>query len=701
VLVGVLTGSLLTTVEPLITTPKPAQAAVTVNGCEVDVQLDGGTQVANDTDYVTVSKDGDDCVVQFTKHSTEMVWTLPSHVDEFEALVVAGGGGGALGGGGAGGYYDTYGAASNGSGDSGSLAVPTGSTTAKIFVGQGGNGGTAQDRGKNGADSALVFESDTGYSDLLDVETRFNQEEANGDISPLPIVSATRIVMAGGGGGGTDFDSASDGGSGGAARSGSGDALDSNRGNDGGNGGVFSGYFGGGGGGAGQAGGNAVAAEHPSGKGGDGGNGKQSAITGSAIYRAGGGAGARSSGSGSASSPGEGGGGDSEQTNGTENGDDLKGAGGGGASTATVDAGDGGSGIVIVRFAPPPVDPAPVLGSVTRTDGGFRVPVSNVGDYSGSVSVSASAVTDSGASGSFPVAVSSLSGGVVTVSGLADGESAVLTVTASASGFSPVSVSVTGVAKASQASLSVTGSDDLRFGGSITVAATGGSGSGGVTFGLTSASVTTGCELSGSVLLTGSADATDSCVVTATRAGDANFIASTQATKTFAIGKADRFVSFTSSVPADPVAGDTYTPTATATGGLPVTFSATGECSLTSGVVTFSSVGTCTITAASSGTNTNYEAATAVTQVIEVGLANQTITFDAVGDKDFDDRPFQLSATSSRGLPVSFATSSDACSVTPGGVVSVDGTGLCEVTASQSGVGGQIASKPSSRVLPG
>jgi hypothetical protein len=191
-------------------------------------------------------------------------------------------------------------------------------------------------------------------------------------------------------------------------------------------------------------------------------------------------------------------------------------------------------------------------------------------------------------------------------------------------------------------------------------------------------------------------------VVTATRAGDANFIASTQATKTFAIGKADRFVSFTSSVPADPVAGDTYTPTAVATGDGVVSFAVDTDsdgntipvddrtCSIASGVVTFDEEGICTITA-SSGSDTNYLAATDVTQVIEVGLANQTITFGAVGDKDFDDRPFQLSATSSRGLPVSFATSSDACSVTLGGVVSIDATGLCEVTASQAGVSLQIA----------
>jgi len=148
---------------------------------------------------------------------------------------------------------------------------------------------------------------------------------------------------------------------------------------------------------------------------------------------------------------------------------------------------------------------------------------------------------------------------------------------------------------------------------------------------------------------------------------------------------------FTSGVPANPEVGDTYTPVATATGEGTVTFTASGTCSIDgSNVVSFGSAGSCTITA-SSASDTNYLAATDVTQVIVVGEANQTITFPAVSDKSFDDVPFQLSATSSRGLTVSYATSSDACSVTTGGVVSIDAVGPCVVTASQAGVTGQVA----------
>jgi Fibronectin type III domain. len=158
-------------------------------------------------------------------------------------------------------------------------------------------------------------------------------------------------------------------------------------------------------------------------------------------------------------------------------------------------------------------------------------------------------------------------------------------------------------------------------------------------------------------------------------------------------------VVFTSSVPADPRVGDTYEPSAEATGGLPVSFSITGGdgvvCELDGDEVTFLSApddeSPCVVTASSDGVDTNYEAASDVTQVIVVGEANQTITFPAVSDKGFDDVPFQLSATSSRGLDVTYATSSDACSVTTGGVVSIDAVGPCVVTASQAGITDQVA----------
>ena len=82
-------------------------------------------------------------------------------------------------------------------------------------------------------------------------------------------------------------------------------------------------------------------------------------------------------------------------------------------------------------------------------------------------------------------------------------------------------------------------------------------------------------------------------------------------------------VAFTSPAPVGAtVGGPTYTPTASATSGLPVTFgvdgSAASVCSISSGVVTLTGVGICVVTANQAG-NPSYLAATRVLQTFTVG----------------------------------------------------------------------------------
>src|SRR5215213_2243174 len=61
----------------------------------------------------------------------------------------------------------------------------------------------------------------------------------------------------------------------------------------------------------------------------------------------------------------------------------------------------------------------------------------------------------------------------------------------------------------------------------------------------------------------------------------------------------------------------------------------------------------------------------------------QTITFGALGGKTYGDPDFNVSATASSNLPVSFAASG-ACSVS-GNTVHITGAGNCDITASQAG----------------
>jgi hypothetical protein len=66
-----------------------------------------------------------------------------------------------------------------------------------------------------------------------------------------------------------------------------------------------------------------------------------------------------------------------------------------------------------------------------------------------------------------------------------------------------------------------------------------------------------------------------------------------------------------------------------------------------------------------------------------VNKQTQTINFAPLADKTYGDADFQVSATATSGLPVTFAASGD-CTVT-GDVVHITGAGSCTITASQAG----------------
>jgi hypothetical protein len=238
-------------------------------------------------------------------------------------LVVAGGGGGGGrymgGGGGAGGMR------------SGSATLTAGAYP--IFVGAGGAGGGTQDRGRPGKDSS--------FNGIV-------SKGGGGGGAHIWSSGGYAAGMVGGSGGGTSgyalinvpaFGAA-------AGTAGQGNA-----------GGVGATYGAGGGGGAGGVGSNGTA-----GKGGAGGIGATSTITGSSVYYAGGGGG----GSYTTGSPGAlggtgGGGNGAPGPNTTAGGvstagtNGLGGGGGGangyGTATGATDGSNGGSGVVIIRYA--------------------------------------------------------------------------------------------------------------------------------------------------------------------------------------------------------------------------------------------------------------------------------------------------------------------------------------------------------------
>jgi hypothetical protein len=186
------------------------------------------------------------------------------------------------------------------------------------------------------------------------------------------------------------------------------------------------------------------------------------------------------------------------------------------------------------------------------------------------------------------------------------------------------------------------------------------------------------CTVNGSTVhLTGAG----SCTISASQAGDSNFNAAVNVDRTFNIGKANQTITF-GGLP-NKTFGDTdFNVSATTSSNLTISFGAAGNCNINGGMVHLTGAGSCTITASQAG-DANYNAAINVDRLFGIGKANQTITFAGLPNKTFGDADFNVSATTSATLSVSF-TVAGACSVA-GSRVHLTQAGVCTVTASQAG----------------
>ena len=186
------------------------------------------------------------------------------------------------------------------------------------------------------------------------------------------------------------------------------------------------------------------------------------------------------------------------------------------------------------------------------------------------------------------------------------------------------------------------------------------------------------CTVSGSTVhITGAG----SCSVKASQGGDSNYNAAPDVTQSFTVHKANQAISF--GALGDKTFGDAdFSVSASASSGLAVSFSASGDCTVSGSTVHITGAGSCSVKA-SQGGDSNYNAAPDVTQSFTVHKANQAISFGALGDKTFGDADFSVSASASSGLAVSFSASGD-CTVS-GSTVHITGAGSCSVKASQGG----------------
>jgi hypothetical protein len=200
------------------------------------------------------------------------------------------------------------------------------------------------------------------------------------------------------------------------------------------------------------------------------------------------------------------------------------------------------------------------------------------------------------------------------------------------------------------------------------------------------------CTLNGSQIhLTGAGQ----CTITASQDGDANTNSAASVARTFSIGKTDQQITFAAL--ANKASGDAdFSVTATASSNLTVTLAAVGSCTVNGNQVHLTGAGQCTITASQDG-DANTNAATPVARTFSIGKADQQITFEALPDRKFGDASFNVNATASSNLAVSFAAAGN-CALN-GNQVQLNGAGQCTITASQDGDAKTNAAAPVARTF--
>jgi hypothetical protein len=143
---------------------------------------------------------------------------------------------------------------------------------------------------------------------------------------------------------------------------------------------------------------------------------------------------------------------------------------------------------------------------------------------------------------------------------------------------------------------------------------------------------------------------------------------------------------------------------ATASSGLAVTYTATGNATvyLVGGVwkVHITGAGSAIITAHQAG-NKLYNAAANVSRTLTINKAAQTITFAPLPVKTFGNADFALSAAASSGLAVTYTATGEATVYLAGGVwkVHITGAGSATITAHQVGNSNYNAATNVSRTL--
>ena len=179
-----------------------------------------------------------------------------------------------------------------------------------------------------------------------------------------------------------------------------------------------------------------------------------------------------------------------------------------------------------------------------------------------------------------------------------------------------------------------------------------------------------------------------SCVVHYNQAGDPSYNAAPEVTSTTTATLANQTITVTTAAPGSAAYGATFPVAATASSTLAVAITTTGGCSFSAGTVTMTSGAVSCVVHYNQACNPSYNAAPEVTSTTTATKASLTITFAPLANRKMKQSPFNVTATASSGLTVTFTTATTAVCISGGAngaTITLIATGTCTVSAHQIG----------------
>ncbi|HEY5824292.1 MAG TPA: T9SS type A sorting domain-containing protein, partial [Cyclobacteriaceae bacterium] len=173
--------------------------------------------------------------------------------------------------------------------------------------------------------------------------------------------------------------------------------------------------------------------------------------------------------------------------------------------------------------------------------------------------------------------------------------------------------------------------------------------------------------------------------ITASQSGNDLYEAAEEAVQEFRVNPQYQRITFPV-VPQKTFGDDAFNLSAVSNLGLEITYSSSDPsvASINGNVVTIKGGGSTTITASQAG-NRLHAKATDKTQVLTVAKANQSINFLSINEKSFSDRQFDLTASSTSGLTITYSSSNPSVATIQDNKAVITGVGSTIITASQSG----------------